>query len=244
MKRRNIWLRRLPGTCEKGDDMNHLKRKEIAFFGKITAGITHEIKNVLAIIQESSGLMEDIIDITENSAFSHKDKFITSLNRISRQIQRGIDVTSSLNRFAHSPDHCPVSLDLNDIAEQMVVLASRFARLKNVVLESSPSDPPLIIKSDPVSLEMALFESIEILLNIVSQGGKIILSPRKIQDKYVLGIGYGNIVFSEKEFMAKVSSTQRWISLQETMAYLGGIAKVFDLSPEILLYLPESIDNQ
>ncbi len=223
--------------------MNHLKRKEIVFFGKITAGITHEIKNVLAIIQESSGLMEDIIDVTENGAFPHKDKFIKSLNRIRGQIQRGIDITSRLNRFAHSSDHCPASLDLNEITEQMVLLASRFARLKNVVLESSPSDPPLIIKSDPVSLEMALFESIEILLNVIGSTGKITLSPRKIQNKCVLGIGYENIVFSEKEFMAKISPTQRWASLQEIMAYLGGTAKVFDLAPEILLYLPESIDD-
>ena len=35
--------------------MNQLKRKEVAFFGKITAGITHEIKNVLAIIQQLKG---------------------------------------------------------------------------------------------------------------------------------------------------------------------------------------------
>ena len=34
---------------------------EIVFFGKITAGITHEMKNVLAIIKESSGLVEDSI---------------------------------------------------------------------------------------------------------------------------------------------------------------------------------------
>jgi C4-dicarboxylate-specific signal transduction histidine kinase len=223
--------------------MNHLTRKEVAFFGKITAGITHEIKNVLAIIQESSGLMEDILNITENGTFPHKDKFITSLNRISRQIQRGIDVTSRLNRFAHSPDHCPASLDLNDITEQMVLLASRFARLKNVVLESSPSDPPLIIKSDPVSLEMALFESIEILLNAIGSGGKITLSPRKIQSKCVLGVGYENTVLPEEDFMAKISSTERWASLQEIMARLGGAAKVFGLAPEILLYLPESIDD-
>ena len=222
--------------------MNHLTRNEVAFFGKITAGITHEIKNVLAIIQESSGLMEDILDVTEDGTFPHKDKFITSLNRISRQIQRGIDVTSRLNRFAHSPDHCPANLDLNDIAEQMVLLASRFARLKNIVLESSPSDPPLIIKSDPVSLEMALFESIEILLNITGSGGKITLSPRKIQDTFVLGVGYENTVLPEEDFMAKISSTERWASLLEIMARLGGTVKVFGLAPEILLHLPESID--
>ena len=222
--------------------MNHLKRKELAFFGKITAGITHEIKNVLAIIQESSGLMEDILDITENGTFPHKDKFIKSLNRIHGQIQRGIDITSRLNRFAHSPDHSPASLDLNEITEQMILLASRFTRLKNVVLESSPSDPPLIIKSDPVSLEMALFESIEILLSVIGSGGRITLSPRKIQDKFVLGIGYENTVLLEEDFLSKISSTEHWASLQEIMASLGGTVKVFGLAPEILLYLPESIN--
>ncbi|PLX53318.1 MAG: hypothetical protein C0611_05805 [Desulfobacteraceae bacterium] len=222
--------------------MNHLKRKELAFFGKITAGITHEIKNVLAIIQESSGLMEDILDITENGTFPHKDKFIKSLNRIHGQIQRGIDISSRLNRFAHSPDHSPASLDLNEITEQMILLASRFTRLKNVVLESSPSDPPLIIKSDPVSLEMALFESIEILLSVIGSGGRITLSPRKIQDKFVLGIGYENTVLLEEDFLSKISSTERWASLQEIMASLGGTVKVFGLAPEILLYLPESIN--
>ena len=223
--------------------MNHLKRKEVAFFGKITAGITHEIKNVLAIIQESSGLMEDILDVTEDGALPHKDKFIKSLNRIRGQIQRGSDISARLNRFAHSPDHCPASLDLNEITEQMVLLASRFVRLKNVVLESSPSDPPLVIKSDPVSLEMALFESIEILLNAIGSGGKITLSPRKIQNKCVLGVSYENTVLPEEDFQAKISSTERWASLQETMAYLGGAAKVFGLAPEILLYLPESIHD-
>jgi signal transduction histidine kinase len=222
--------------------MNHLTRKEVAFFGRITAGITHEIKNVLAIIQESSGLMEDILAVTEDGTFPHKDKFIKSLNRIHRQIQRGIDITSRLNRFAHSPDHCPASLDLNEITDQMVLLASRFARLKNVVLESNPSDPPLIIKSDPVSLEMALFESIEILLNITDSGGKITLSPRKIQDKCVMGVGYENTVFPEEDFLSKISSTERWASLQEIMTRLGGAVKVFGLAPEILLHLPESID--
>jgi len=223
--------------------MNHLKHKEVAFFGKITASITHEIKNVLAIIQESSGLMEDILDITEDGAFPHKDKFIKSLDRIRGQIQRGIDITSCLNRFAHSPDHCPASLDLNEVTEQMVSLASRFARLKNVVLESSPSDPPLIIKSDPVFLEMVLFESIEILLNIIGSGGKITLAPRRIQNKCVLGIGYENTVPTEENFLTKISSTVRWTSLQEIMAYLGGTAKVFGLAPEILLYLSESIHD-
>jgi signal transduction histidine kinase len=223
--------------------MDQIKRKEVAFFGRITAGITHEIKNVLAIIQESSGLMEDVLDVTEDNTFPHKDKFIKSLDRIRRQIQRGTDITTRLNWFAHSPDLSPASLDLNETAEKMVLLASRFARLKNVVLESSPSDPPIVIMSDPVSLEMALFESIEILLKAIDTGGKITLSPRKIQNRCVLGIGYENTVPAKEDFPSQISSTERWASLQETMTYLGGAAKTFGPAPEILLHLPESIDD-
>ena len=221
--------------------MDFVKHKSVNFFGRITAGITHEIKNVLAIIQESSGLMEDIIDVSENDAFLHKDKFIKSLDRIRLQIQRGIDITTCLNRLAHSPDHSPISLDLNDITQQMILLAARFARLKNVALELSPSDPPLAIKTDPVFLEMALFESIEILLKAIDSGGKITLFPRKIQNRCVLGVRYENSAFYKEDFPAEISSTQHWASLQETMAYLGGTAKTFGPVPEILLYLPESM---
>ena len=220
--------------------MDHIRHKEAAFFGKITAGITHEIKNVLAIIKESSGLMEDMLEITENDAFHHKDKFITSLSRIRRQIQRGIDITTSLNRFAHSPDHSPANLDINELTEQMILLASRFARLKNVALESSPSDQALVIKTDPFFLEMAVFESIEILLKAIDSSGKITLSSRKIQNRFVLGVGYENGVSFKEDFPAKISSTEQWASLQETMAHLGGTVKTFGPPPEILLYLPES----
>ena len=34
-----------------------VKADELAFFGKIAAGVTHELKNVLAVIKESNGLM-------------------------------------------------------------------------------------------------------------------------------------------------------------------------------------------
>jgi C4-dicarboxylate-specific signal transduction histidine kinase len=222
--------------------MDKIKSKEILFFGKITAGITHEIKNVLAIIQESSGLMEDILAITPDETFPRKDKFQTSLKRIFGQIDRGVDITTRLNKFAHSPDQSPADVDLNEVSEQMVLLASRFARLKNVVLEADPHDAPMIINTHPVALEMALFESIEILLNAISPGGKIRLYPRKVQDKYVFGVCCDKTIPPPTDVSPAISSSGRWESLQETMAYLSGTAKAFDSDLEILLYFPPSIN--
>ncbi len=223
--------------------MDKVKSKEIVFFGKITAGITHEIKNVLAIIQESSGLMEDILAVTPDESFSHKDKFHTSLKRILGQIDRGVDMTTRLNTFAHSPDYSPAKVDLNDVSEQMVLLASRFARLKNVVLKADPNDASLIIETHPVALEMAIFESIEILLSALSTGGNITLSPRKVEDTYVFGICCEETIASETDVSPAVSSSEHLESLQDTMTYLGGTAKAFDSALEILLYLPQSINT-
>jgi hypothetical protein len=89
---------------------------------------------------------------------------------------------------------------------------------------------------------MALFESIEIILVAITSGGKIMLSPRKIQNKYVLGVGYENAILPDRNLISAISSSEGWESLQEIMIYLGGSAKTIDLAPEILLYLPKSIN--
>jgi len=40
----------------------------LQFFGKMTASISHEIKNVLAIINENAGLLEDLALMADGGA--------------------------------------------------------------------------------------------------------------------------------------------------------------------------------
>ena len=40
----------------------------LQFFGKMTASISHEIKNVLAIINENAGLLEDLALMADRGA--------------------------------------------------------------------------------------------------------------------------------------------------------------------------------
>jgi hypothetical protein len=48
--------------------VNSEENRKAAFMGRITAGVTHEMKNVLAIIKESAGLMEDFLKISQDAA--------------------------------------------------------------------------------------------------------------------------------------------------------------------------------
>ena len=55
---------------------------EMAFLGKITASMTHEIKNTYAIILESSGLLSDLLTLSQEGSFPHKEKFLKVLGSI------------------------------------------------------------------------------------------------------------------------------------------------------------------
>ena len=115
-----------------------MKSDELAFFGKIAAGVTHELKNVLAIINESNGLMDDLFEMLGDVPFPHREKFQRSVKKIEEQVRRGVEITSGFNRFAHSIDYPGADVDLNSIVTQTVSLARRFAALQNVELKRNP----------------------------------------------------------------------------------------------------------
>jgi hypothetical protein len=77
---------------------------EMAFLAKITASVTHEIANSLAIILESAGLLSDILSLSQEGDFPHREKFQRVLGNINDQVKRGVDISSRLNQFAHSMD--------------------------------------------------------------------------------------------------------------------------------------------
>ncbi len=120
--------------------MREMNEKEIAFIGKITAGVTHEINNALASIKEISGLMEDLISMSSTDSFPHQEKFLKVLPKIREQVQRSVKLTTKLNKFSHLTDTPKVQVELNDFIEHLIFLTQRFARIKNVELQYQPVD--------------------------------------------------------------------------------------------------------
>ena len=73
-----------------------------AFLGRTTAGVTHELQNVLAIIKESSGLMRDLIFLSDETSDHSRDRFQRSFQTIDNQVNRGVQLLNNLNRLAHT----------------------------------------------------------------------------------------------------------------------------------------------
>jgi len=145
--------------------------------GRMTAGVTHELKNVLAIIKESAGLIEDILAMKADLAGPHQEKVVRVLSNIRQQVDRGVDLSSRLNAFAHSSDEISASVDLNVVVDQVVCLCQRFARLKAVVLVAKTQPQRVILVTDPLKLQMVLVSVIDLLLKMVPSGSAMSLEP-------------------------------------------------------------------
>ncbi|MEO5356078.1 MAG: hypothetical protein H7844_02125 [Nitrospirae bacterium YQR-1] len=113
-----------------------LKDSRLAFIGKILSMFTHELKNHLAIISESAGLMGDIIEM-EQGAAGGTDKFSEIISSIAAQVQAISALTKYLNRFGHRMDCTLSTFDINEAVEELAVLMSRFAGQRLVRIETS-----------------------------------------------------------------------------------------------------------
>jgi nitrogen fixation/metabolism regulation signal transduction histidine kinase len=191
-----------------------MEAKKAAFMGKITAGVTHEMKNVLAIIKESAGLMEDLIGLDKDGSLPHKEKFLRSLSRIADQVARGVDLSTKLNAFAHSPDEPKAGVDLNQAVSQNAFLCQRSAASKGIVVRASLYETPIEVVTDPLGLQMFLFRCVSALMEVVEAGSTIILQPTRDTEP--------GIVISESEATGAsgrqspqvVTTGQQWQELQ------------------------------
>jgi signal transduction histidine kinase len=143
------------------------------FMGKITAGVTHEIKNVLAIIKESAGLLEDLLFLAKDNAPLPREKLQRTLNRIAEQVTRGVDLSTKLNAFAHSSDEISASVEINQAVSQAAHLCKRFARLKEITVEVKPAEKNSTITTDPLLLQMLLFQCMDLLMHLTGPGSTI-----------------------------------------------------------------------
>ena len=84
-------------------DWDIIGKEGLQFFGKISASISHEIKNVLAIINENAGLLEDFTLMAEKGRPIDMERFKTVAGKIRGQVGRADGIVKNFNRFNPHP---------------------------------------------------------------------------------------------------------------------------------------------
>jgi light-regulated signal transduction histidine kinase (bacteriophytochrome) len=148
----------------------HFCREDLAFFGKIGADVSHDMRNVLSIVGENAGLLDDQLALAESGKALDHEKLKKLSARIARQVPRGTRTMEWFSRFAHAADEEAASSNLTAIAETMAALAERHVVLAGCKLEADLPDEPIHVKANPFSLQHAVFSAIELILESLEDG--------------------------------------------------------------------------
>ena len=112
------------------DDSRDMAIEGARFFGEISASISHEIKNVLAIVNENAGLLQDMVMMIEKGRPLSPERLTGLAQSIVRQVNRGDRIVKDMNRFAHSADHPSETVDIGEVIDFISVVAARLIAMK------------------------------------------------------------------------------------------------------------------
>lgn len=149
---------------------NNLREKDLAFFGAVTASISHDLNNSIAIIEQTAGLLEDLVMGNEGGSPISNEQIQKIADRIAKQTKRGATIVRRLNAFAHSVDEDVKELELNVLIQTVIALAHRLADRKRVALEANLSAEPIHIKGSAFRVQQAVFLSIQRALATIPEG--------------------------------------------------------------------------
>ncbi len=160
----------------------------LQFFGAISASISHEIKNVIAIINENAGLLEDYCFMAEKGKPIDPARMKAISEKVAKQVKRGDGIIRMMNRFAHSVDEPVRSVDLAELIALVVALNGRFAANKNVKVDVRPAEAPLLLSTNPFYLENLLFLCLQYAMESAGGGGVLTLTPEKSAEGFSITI--------------------------------------------------------
>lgn len=147
----------------------------LQFFGKMTASISHEIKNTLSIMNESAGLLDDLTVMAEKGMALDPARIKTHAGKIMKQIQRADGIVRLMNRFAHSVDETVKRIDLFDMTEFVAALSARFASMRGVELATPRPEKPITVQTNPFFLNHALWVCLDFAMDKAGKKQTLVL---------------------------------------------------------------------
>jgi len=149
--------------------------ESLAFFGRVNASISHELKNVMAIISETAGLLSDLSDMASSGAPIAPDMLKDCTMSIVEEIQRGFSVIRQMNRFSHSIDTPVASANLMEVLDLSVNLSTYLSFAGDVEVHPF-SGPVPTVATCPFLLQAIVYQTLAHTFKNSGAGSEVTIS--------------------------------------------------------------------
>jgi C4-dicarboxylate-specific signal transduction histidine kinase len=137
------------------------QRKQVMFFGRIMANVSHEFNNVITVINELSGLLKDLTSMARNGREIPSEKIASISDSISRQVARGKHLITHMNRFSHSVDEPVAEVDLHQTVQNMQELTDRLFKCRESKVHFQDPGKECSLHTDPFELRHVIFSCLD-----------------------------------------------------------------------------------
>jgi light-regulated signal transduction histidine kinase (bacteriophytochrome) len=161
----------------------------LQFFGKLSAAVSHDLKNVLSIINEKAGLLEDFCEMARRGKAIDTDRINTVAAQVRGQVERADQIIRCFNRFAHSADHPIAAADLGEMSVTLVQLAQRLLASLSVSAVVQPTDEPAVITTRPLMAQSLIWACIQWVAAHLGDSKEISIAVRRSDEGACVLIG-------------------------------------------------------
>lgn len=181
----------------RSEEESELRTAQLVFIGKILANFSHEIRNYLAIIRESAGLMCDLIELGKSQ---EKNQYTESLHSINTQVERSLSLLRYFTRFAHGMDTRLTTFNINEALEDLLALMDRLAKQRRVSLEKNFGADIPAVYSDPTGVLLVIFCLIDENLKRLDRDSRITIETSFFGDRLRINVvAEGNVLSAEEK---------------------------------------------
>jgi signal transduction histidine kinase len=163
--------------------MNHggssIGQAGVRFFSEMAASISHDIKNVFAVINENAGLLDDFCLMAARGKPFDPARVKRLAGDIQDQIRRGDRIVTTMNKFAHSADSDSMPTDLGELLDLLAELSQRSASMRGVRLEVNRPPTPVRVTTSPFVLLNLLWLGLDYAMTAAGPRKTVALAAEK-----------------------------------------------------------------
>jgi len=193
-------------TAENINNNFGLRTAHINFLGRSTINLAHDFKNHLAVINESAGLMLDLLSIKCKQRFcwkniflqrgrnrQHDTKHLTSeLHAIQNEIGQLSNLIQQLGCFAHRLEKTHAVFEGHKALEEMRDILLKQAKTKGISLTIISPKTTSMIETNPTGFQLAVLCNLERVLAGMAKGCRIDLETRTTNSLFQICITSSN----------------------------------------------------
>jgi C4-dicarboxylate-specific signal transduction histidine kinase len=210
----------------------------LQFFGKISASISHELKNVLAIVNENAGLLEDLTLMADRGRPIDPARLKMMAATVKRQVGRADEILKNMNRFAHSIDQTTTTVNLDQTIGLFIALTARFVAMRGVRVDLHLPASPLTIPTAPYYLLNLLWLCLDFSMSASGDEKRVELAVEETENS--VRIRFRRLTGLSEVLLETFPSDRE----KNLLAVLEAALTAVPERKEVVLRLSKKIDNE